>query len=133
MLNFVSENKTINQLKPKTRKGTEIMKTNIIKENINNLEFIELRDWMKNMLEDSMKAIDKHDAESQSWYKDCTMDEYFGSMWEEIWDDGIKVGEGLDTIAHKFVLNDDTRSDFEDAFGQALDAAYNSVIDDIAD
>lgn len=50
--------------------------------------------------------------------------------WTEIWDDDVKVGEGLDTIAHKFVLNDDTRADFEHAFEQARDAAYEEAEED---
>lgn len=104
------------------------MKT-IITENINSLQFIELRDYMQNMLKDSMKALDAHNVEDIDWYKDCTMNDYF-QMWEEIWNDDVLVGEGIDTIAHSFVLNDNTRTDFQNAFEQARNAAYEEVYED---
>lgn len=106
---------------------------NIITENINSFLFIELRDCMQDMIKESMKALDFQQAEHLAWYKDCTMNDYF-SEWTEIWnDDDELVGEGIDTIAHKFVLNDDTRADFENAFDQARDNAYTSIMAEIAE
>lgn len=40
------------------------------------------------------------------------------------------MGIGLDTISHKFVLNEETQADFENAFCQARDAAYEEAIED---
>ncbi len=107
-------------------------KKNIITKNINSLQFIELRDCMQGMIEESMKALDSHQAENLLWYEDCTMEDYF-HMWQEIWDDDVKAGDGIDTIAHSYVLNDHTRADFEEAFEQARDAAFKSVMEDIAE
>lgn len=84
------------------------------------------------MIEDSMKALDSHQAEQLLWYEDCTMDDYF-TVWSELWGENTKIGEGIDTIAHAFVLNDDTRGDFENAFDQARDRAFVSVMKNIAE
>ena len=109
------------------------MKTNIITKNISSLEFIELRDFMQNCIEDSMKSLDSHDCEKIMWYEDCGMEDYF-TMWQEIYDElGTKIGEGLDTIAHEFILNDDTRADFENAFEQARENAFESVMEDLGE
>lgn len=105
--------------------------TNIITENINGIEFQELRDYMQSMVYESMKAIDPHDIESLEWYEDCSMTEYFHE-WMEIWNEDEKVGDGIDTIAHKFVLNDDTRSDFEIAFEHARDDAFEEYMEGLA-
>lgn len=102
---------------------------NFVKGNITAIQFNELRDFMQRMIEESMRMLDPHDTEHLMWYKDCTMQDYF-QVWTELWDDEDgKVGEGVDTIAHKFVLNDETRSDFERAFEQARDDAFESVIE----
>jgi len=105
---------------------------NIITENINGILFNELRDYMQSMVYESMKAIDPHDIESLEWYEDCSMTEYFHE-WTEIWDEDEKVGDGIDTIAHKFVLNDDTRSDFEIAFEHARNDAFEEYMKGLAE
>ena len=105
----------------------------IINKNISSLEFIELREEMQEMVEQSMKALDSHNGEYLMWFKDCAMDDYFHE-WAEICDEyGIKIGEGIVTIAHEFILNDDTRSDFEAAFEQARDSAIEQRIKEIAE
>ena len=113
------------------------MKNDIITENINGLQFNELVVTMQTMIEESIACLwynDKKDYLSQlAWYKDCKMEDYF-NVWTEIWDDEDgKIGEGLDTIAHKFVLNDDTRDDFESAFEQARDEAFEARLKEIAE
>ena len=108
------------------------MNTSIITSNINSLQFNELRDTMQDSIKQSMEYLDSHDAEHLMWYEDCSMEDYF-TMWTEIWDDDTLVGEGLETIAHKFVLNNDTRSDFENAFAQARDAAFEEYMKDLAE
>ena len=61
------------------------------------------------------------------------MEDYF-QEWTEIWNNqDEKVGEGIDTIAHKFVLNDDTRADFERAFNDAKSNAIDEYIESIQD
>lgn len=105
------------------------MKTTIITDIISTMQFIELRDYMQNLISESMKALDSHDAKSVMWYRDCSLDDYF-TEWQEIWDGDVKVGEGIGTIAHKFVLNDDTRADFERAFEEAREAAYEEYVND---
>lgn len=106
---------------------------NIISENINDFQFIELCEFMQEMIEQSMNALDSHDAEHLMWYEDCSMTDYFHE-WTEIWnDDGEPVGEGIDTVAHSFVLNDSTRADFEVAFEQARDNAFERIIKAIAE
>ena len=108
-------------------KWQKIMKT-IIDKNISSLEFIELRDYMQMAIHESLVMAGK---EHIMWYEDCTMEDYF-TMWQEIYDElGTKIGEGLDTIAHEFILNDDTRADFESAFEEARDAAFEERIKDI--
>ena len=101
------------------------MNNNIVKERINSLQFIELRDYMQRMIYESILS---YNYEDRSWFKDCTMEEYV-QEWQEIWYEDEKVGEGIDTIAHQFVLNDDTRTDFENAFEQARDAAYEEAME----
>ena len=108
------------------------MTTSIITSNINALQYNELRDFMQNLIEESMKALDSHDAEHLMWYENCTMNDYF-TMWTEIWNDDELVGEGLDTIAHKFVLNDDTQADFDNAFEEARDEAFKAVMSEIGE
>lgn len=106
--------------------------TNIITENINGILFNELRDYMQSMIYESMKALGTNQTEELLWYEDCTMEEYFHE-WQEIWDEDTKVGEGIDTIAHRFVLNDDTRADFEIAFKHARDDAFEGYMKELAE
>lgn len=103
--------------------------SNIITKNINSFMFIELRDYMRTMLEESMRL-----ATDISWYEDCSIEDYFHA-WAEIWDEehNCDAGEGIDTIAHKFVLNDDTRAVFEKAFTEAREIAYTTVINEITE
>ncbi len=108
------------------------MKTTIITSNITAEHFNELREWMRNLIRESMNALDSHDAESILWYEDCTMDGYF-TEWTEIWDENERIGDGIDTIAHKFVLNDDTSSDFENAFEQARDVAFEEYMKELGE
>lgn len=125
------------QIKRLNRKGKK-MKNNII----NGLQFNELKETMQTMIEESIASLsynggynDKKDYLSHlAWYKDCEMNDYFGGGFEEIWDEnGEKVGEGLNTINYKFVLNDDTRTDFESAFEQARDEAFEARLKEIAE
>lgn len=115
------------------------MKNDIITENINGLQFNELVVTMQTMIEESIACLsynDKKDYLSQlAWYKDCEMVDYFGGGFAEIWDDdeNEKAGEGLSTGWHKFVLNDDTRADFESAFEQARDEAFEARLKEIAE
>lgn len=103
----------------------------IIDRNISALEFIELRDYMQNCIWESLVSIDSHDTESIMWHEDCDMEDYF-KMWQEIYDElGTKIGEGLDAIAHEFILNDDTRADFEKAFEQARYNAFEEKMEDV--
>ena len=106
----------------------------IIVKNISSLEFIELRDCMQNCIRESIIALGSDDKEGIMWYEDCGMEDYF-KEWMEIWaeDEYVKIGDGLETIDHKFVLNDDTRADFESAFEQARDAAFEERISEIVE
>jgi hypothetical protein len=62
------------------------------------------------------------------------MNDYFGGGFEEIYNEtDEKVGEGLNTISHSFVLNDNTRADFESAFEQARDEAFEARLKEIAE
>lgn len=115
---------------------------NIITKNINGLQFNELKSTMQRMIEESIATLacnggynDKdYYLDHLSWYKDCKIEDYFRGGFEEIFDaDGNKVGEGINTIAHSFVLNDDTRADFESAFEQARDDAYEARLKEIAE
>ena len=126
MLTFATSN---NNIIINTLKRFTVMKTSIIINNINGQQFNELRDFMQNAIRESMNALDSHDAEIILWYENCTMDDYFAE-WTEIWDEdeNERIGDGIDTIAHKFVLNDDTRPDFENAFEQARDAAFEEYM-----
>lgn len=102
------------------------MKTNnnnIIAKKLTSLEFNELSDYMQQMIHESILAYIYQD---KSCFKDCSMEDYF-QVWTEIWDEDVKVGDGLDTIRHKFVLNEDTRDDFIEAFQLARDAAYEDA------
>lgn len=96
-----------------------------ITNNINGLQFNELCDFMKRLICESLYALNglSDKEELVNWYETCTMDDYF-TEWNQLWDENDNlIGEGLDTISSKFVLNDNTRADFERAFTQARDAA----------
>jgi len=96
-----------------------------ITNNINGLQFNELCDFMKRLIRESLYALNGlSDKEKHvNWYETCTMDDYF-TEWDQLLDENDNlIGEGLDTISSKFVLNDNTRADFERAFTQARDAA----------
>lgn len=129
MLTFATSN---NNIIINTLKRFTVMKTSIIINNINGQQFNELRDFMQNAIRESMNALDSHDAEGILWYEDCTMGDYF-KEWTEIWDEDERIGDGLDTIAHKFVLSDDTRPDFENAFEQARDAAFEEYMRELGE
>lgn len=93
----------------------------IISNNINAIQLNEVSDFMRRLILESLYSLEglSDIQENVEWYKNCTMDEYF-TEWVQIWDeDDDFIGEGLDTIAHKFVLNDDTRPSFMAAFEQA--------------
>lgn len=114
------------------------MKNDIITKNINRSQFNELRDFMQNCIEESINALrgisNEYYAEHLVWYEDCEMEDYFVE-WTEIWDDdeNKEVGKGLNTIAHYFVLNDENRADFESAFEEARDAAFEEAIKELAE
>jgi len=96
-----------------------------ITNNINGLQFNELCDFMKRLICESLYALNglSDKEEHVNWYETCTMDDYF-TEWDQLWDENDNlIGEGLDAISSKFVLNDNTRADFERAFTQARDAA----------
>ena len=96
----------------------------IITKELNGLQFNELVNHMYNCLLESMAVCD-----DIAWYESCSMDDYF-TQWDEIWDEGDNlVGEGLDTISHKFLLDDETRGDFENAFKIARDRACENFAD----
>lgn len=104
----------------------------IITKNISALEFIELRDYMRNCLDESIKCVNDSLAHI-SWYETCEMEDYF-AQWQEIWDeDDTYIGDGLDTISNKFVINEDTREDFVNAFNDARDEAYEEAYKDFSE
>jgi hypothetical protein len=91
----------------------------------------ELVNFIKNCMEESMRCVDN--LRDLEWYESCNMEDYF-TEWTEIWDENDNfIGEGLDTIAHKYVLNEDTRNDFESAFNEAREDAYNTVYAEFSD
>ena len=101
--------------------------SDFIASKLNGFQRVELINAMNMAIEESIKAIEgtKDEQESFAWYKECKMDEYF--HWQELWNNDVKVGEGIDTIAHKFILNDETRQDFEECFEQARDQAIENT------
>lgn len=94
----------------------------IIVTDITPFQYEELKNFMRNCIRESMQCVD--DLASIDWYRTCSMGEYF-TEWSEIWDEEDNlIGEGLDAISHKFVINDETRSTFENAFEDARDEAF---------
>ena len=99
----------------------------VINSNISALSFNELRDFMRRLVYESLVSLDglSNKETLVELYETCSMDNYF-TEWDLIWDDdGNLIGEGLDTISSNFILNDNTRADFEKAFNQARNAAIS--------
>lgn len=107
----------------------------VINCNMSTLSFNELRDFMQRMVYESLVSLDGlSDKEAHvKWYETCSMDDYF-TEWDHIWDDDENlIGEGLDTISSKFILNDNTRADFEKAFSQARNAALDEYKENVGE
>lgn len=105
----------------------------IISTELSSTQYHELKNFMKGCITEPLNTVDDHDTEKIMWYKDCEMGDYF-TEWTEIYDDSDdKIGEGLDTISSYFILNDDTRADFECAFDEARDEAYTERLESIAE
>lgn len=99
----------------------------IITSSLSTQVFNELVHYMRDCLEDSLSRVIS-DESSIEWYKTCSFEEYF-NQFQEIWDGDVHVGDGLDIISHKIVLNDDTHAAFVLAFAAAradLDDLTNS-------
>lgn len=93
----------------------------IIKTKFNAYQTIELTNVLRNMLVESIEC-----GGDIEWYREASMDDYFNE-YQEIWDGDTRIGEGIDTISSQFVLNDETREDFEICFNTALDEAIKEV------
>lgn len=85
----------------------------IVDKKLNSFERVELQDMMIDMLQES---YDTCPDDSKSFYDDCQFDDYFGGGLQEIWNEEGKVGEGIDCISTQYVLNEETREDFEELF-----------------
>lgn len=96
--------------------------TEAIENALTALQFAELERFMFNVISESMKSLPPCGRKGVVWYKGCGFEDYFAEL-DEIWSDGEFVGCGIDTVSNRFVLNDETRPDFERAFMNALGRA----------
>lgn len=95
----------------------------IIDSRMSGFERVKLISAMQDMLTESIFTCPPED---RAWYKDCTMEDYF--TWQEIYDDnGEFLGEGLDVISAAYIINDETKADFEECFEQARDEAIKNT------
>ena len=85
---------------------------------MNTLEEIALTDYMQNALEESIKSCP---SEQRGWYKTCTYDDYKDSLVEDIYDENDKIGEGINYISGRVVIDDDN---IKELFEIARDRAY---------
>ena len=90
---------------------------NIITNRLSSLEFIELRDYMLTCLEESMSACDEN---AIAWYEACDLENYFYEL-QDVYENDRLIGSGIDAFNHFFVLNEETKEDFDEAFRQAKD------------
>lgn len=91
------------------------MEKKIITEPLDIEQSIELTTFMYNRMIDTMTQS----GLSIVWYETSSMMDFFEEMPEICDDEGNIVGEGIETSDYKFVLNNKTISDFEEAFWSA--------------
>ena len=104
----------------------------IVEKKLNSFERVELQDMMIDMLQES---YDTCPDDSKSFYDDCQFDDYFdfGRGLQEIWNEDEKIGEGIICGSTAYILNDETRPDFEELFEIARGNIEIEQCDDTAD
>lgn len=88
---------------------------------MNAFEEIALTDYMQNALEESIKYCH---SEQRNWYKDCDFEDYEDSLVEDIYDENDKIGEGINYISGRVVIDDDNIKEIKELFEIARDRAY---------
>lgn len=66
------------------------------------------------------------------WYEDCSFSDYFVELQEIFSDNDERLGEGLDFISFKVIVNEDTLPVLEEIFDAARSDAYESKMKDFA-
>ena len=102
-----------------------------IKTTLTVIEEVELIETIENLINESIKYCP---AEDRGFYETMTFEDYKNSLVEEIWnEDDEMIGEGINTIAHKFVINDETKAQIEGCFRQARDEAWAEYLEESED
>ena len=84
----------------------------IVEKKLNSFERVELQDKMIDMLEESYNI---YEEECKPFLLECSFDEYFVEL-QEIWNEDEKIGNGIKCGSTAYILNDETRPDFEELF-----------------
>ena len=76
---------------------------------------------MQSCLEESISSCPKG---QRGWYKFCSFDDYADCLLQDIYNDNDLLGEGINYISNKVVINDDNKKEIEELFDIARDRAY---------
>ena len=87
--------------------------------NMNAFEEIELTKFMENCLHESIEK------DYLDFYKSCSFDDYKDSLISDLYDEnGNELGEGIDYISGRVVIDDDNIKEIKELFEIARDRAY---------
>lgn len=99
---------------------------------INAIEKEQICNMFADWLEESMTSV-MDSYSNLEWYEDCEFDDYFTELQEIYTGQDELVGEGLDFISFKVVVNEETKTILEELFESAREKAYDNKMCDFAD
>ena len=99
---------------------------------INAIEKEQICNMFADWIEESMTCV-MDSYESLEWYESCDFDDYFTELQEIYTDQDELVGEGLDFISFKVVVNEETKPILEELFESAREKVYDIKMEQFAD
>lgn len=99
---------------------------------INAIEKEQICNMFADWIEESMNCV-MDSYENLEWYESCDFDDYFAELQEIYTDQDELVGEGLDFISFKVVVNEETKPILEELFESAREKVYDIKMEQFAD
>lgn len=103
-----------------------------IKTTINAIEKEQICNMFADWIEESMTCV-MDSYENLEWYENCEFDDYFTELQEIYTDQDELVGEGLDFVSFKVVVNEETKPILEELFESAREKVYDIKMEQFAD
>ena len=92
---------------------------------MNAFEEIELTKFMENCLHESIEQ------EYLEFYKSCSFEDYEDGLVKTLYDEnGNLLGEGIDYISGRVVIDDDNIKEIKELFEIARDRAYKDFVEE---